>query len=267
MLKGAPQARELLCGIPSPHRGHRPVERRPQGRSRRPRLVGGATGRQCDRGGAEVDADQPHGADLRLLTQQQTAAPGEQWPAAGRRPLSRGQRSHGVTPPQLCQVVPVISWTAFSPAMPARPGGLPRLIRRPAGWPRRCGSVPRAARCGGAVRCGGGRGRINRVLAVSPPVIGPAKLAYRPCTGLTPANRAAAMPSGTLPTAPGTPASRSRTRYRRCGATDRSHPQAACPADPDLDITTRPASRIAPSRKGHLPGSRLMLQHQQPSPP
>ena len=48
---------------------------------------------------------------------------------------------------------------------------------------------------------------------------------------------AAAMPSGTLPIAPGSPASRSRPRYRRCGATERSHPQAACLADPNLDIT------------------------------
>ena len=78
---------------------------------------------------------------------------------------------------------------------------------------------------------------ISRVLAVSPPMIGPAKLAYRPWTGLTPAKMAAAMPSGTLPTAPGTPASRSRTRCRRCGATERSHSQAARLAGLDLDFT------------------------------
>jgi len=78
---------------------------------------------------------------------------------------------------------------------------------------------------------------ISRVLAVSPPVIGPAKLAYRPWTGLTPAKMAAAMLSGTLPTAPGTPASRSRTRCRRSGAAERSHLQAVYLADPNLDIT------------------------------
>ena len=82
---------------------------------------------------------------------------------------------------------------------------------------------------------------IRRVLAVSPPVIGPAKLAYRPWTGLTPTRMAAAIPSGTLLTAPGSPASRSLPRYRRCGATDRSHPQVACLADPNLDINAWPA--------------------------
>jgi hypothetical protein len=82
---------------------------------------------------------------------------------------------------------------------------------------------------------------MRRVFADSPPVIGPAKLAYKPWTGLTPAKMAAAIPSGTLLTAPGSPASRSRPRYRRCGPTERSHPQAACLADTNLDITARPA--------------------------
>jgi len=54
------------------------------------------------------------------------------------------------------------------------------------------------------------------------------------------------MPSGTLPTALGKPARRSRPRCRRCGAADRSHFQAACLADPDLDITAWPAFRILP---------------------
>lgn len=82
---------------------------------------------------------------------------------------------------------------------------------------------------------------ISRVLAVSPPVIGPAKLAYRPWTGFTPTKMAAAIPSGTLLTAPGSPASRSRPRYRRCGPAERSHSPAACPADPNLVITAWPA--------------------------
>jgi hypothetical protein len=82
---------------------------------------------------------------------------------------------------------------------------------------------------------------ISRVLAVSPPVIGPAKLAYSPWTGFTPTKMAAAIPSGTLLTAPGNPASRSRPRYRRCGPTERSHPHTAPLADPNLDITAWPA--------------------------
>ena len=51
-----------------------------------------------------------------------------------------------------CPAVPGVSWTAFSPATPARLGVPPRLTRRRGGRPRRCGSAPRAARCGGAVR-------------------------------------------------------------------------------------------------------------------
>jgi hypothetical protein len=101
---------------------------------------------------------------------------------------------------------------------------------------------------------------ISRVLAVSPPVIGPAKPAYRPCTGLTPAKMAAAIPSGTLPTATGSPASRSRPRYRCCPA-ERSQPQAARLADPNLDITAWPArwNRARP-RERASPGPGLMLQ-------
>ena len=48
---------------------------------------------------------------------------------------------------------------------------------------------------------------ISRVLLEeSPPATGPAKLAYNPNTGLTPASTAEAIPSGTLPIAPGRPA-------------------------------------------------------------
>ena len=53
---------------------------------------------------------------------------------------------------------------------------------------------------------------IIRVLELSPPTTGPAKPAYRPCTGLTPARTAAAIPSGTLLIAPGSPATMSARR-------------------------------------------------------
>lgn len=49
---------------------------------------------------------------------------------------------------------------------------------------------------------------ISRVLENRPPAIGPTKLAYKPWIGLTPASTLAAMPSGTLPMAPG------RTHHR-----------------------------------------------------
>ncbi len=39
---------------------------------------------------------------------------------------------------------------------------------------------------------------ISRVFELSPPATGPAKPAYSPWTGLTPASTAAAIPSGTL---------------------------------------------------------------------
>src|SRR5690242_17591903 len=69
---------------------------------------------------------------------------------------------------------------------------------------------------------------IIRVLELSPPTMGPAKPAYRPCTGLTPARTAAAIPSGTLLIAPGRPATRSARRLARSGRTERSHrPTAA----------------------------------------
>src|SRR6201989_1818628 len=64
---------------------------------------------------------------------------------------------------------------------------------------------------------------IIRVLELSPPTMGPAKPAYRPCTGLTPARTAAAIPSGTLLIAPGRPATRSARRLARSGRTERSH--------------------------------------------
>ena len=60
---------------------------------------------------------------------------------------------------------------------------------------------------------------ISRVLVPSPPATGPAKLAYRPATGLTPASTPDAIPSGTLLTAFGMPATMSAFRNRRRGAT------------------------------------------------
>ena len=53
---------------------------------------------------------------------------------------------------------------------------------------------------------------IIRVFELSPPAMRPEKLAYRPCTGLTPARTAAAIPSGTLLIAPGSPAMMSARR-------------------------------------------------------
>ena len=69
---------------------------------------------------------------------------------------------------------------------------------------------------------------ISFVLALSPPATGPAKLAYRPWIGLTPASTLVAIPSGTLPMATGKPAIASVFRVRRCGATDLSQPPTPC---------------------------------------
>src|SRR5260370_23509136 len=69
---------------------------------------------------------------------------------------------------------------------------------------------------------------IIRVLELSPPATGPTKLAYSPCTGLTPARTAAAIPSGTLLIAPGSPATMSARRWDRSGPMPRSQrPTAA----------------------------------------
>src|ERR1700712_15293 len=59
---------------------------------------------------------------------------------------------------------------------------------------------------------------IRRVLEVRPPATRPAALAYSPLTGLTPASRPEAMPSGTLPMAPGTPANISPNKVERSGS-------------------------------------------------
>src|SRR4051812_32265094 len=60
---------------------------------------------------------------------------------------------------------------------------------------------------------------MSHVLDVRPPPIGPAKLAYRPCTGLTPASTLVAMPLGRPLRAPARPASRSPLRSARWGRT------------------------------------------------
>src|SRR3954453_1438743 len=70
---------------------------------------------------------------------------------------------------------------------------------------------------------------INRLLDVRPPPIGPKMLAYRPCTGFTPARTPAAIPSGTPLIAPGRPATRSLRTAPRSGATDRSQRSALPP--------------------------------------
>src|SRR6202034_3432920 len=68
---------------------------------------------------------------------------------------------------------------------------------------------------------------IIRVSELRPPAMRPEKLAYRPCTGLTPARTAAAIPSGTLLIAPGSPATMSARRWDRSGPTERSQRPAA----------------------------------------
>ena len=60
---------------------------------------------------------------------------------------------------------------------------------------------------------------MSRVELVRPPATGPAKEAYRPWAGLTPARTLAAMPSGTLEMAPGRPATRSARKCLRRGLT------------------------------------------------
>src|SRR3984957_1371532 len=86
---------------------------------------------------------------------------------------------------------------------------------------------------------------ISRVLEERPPVIGPAKAAYRPCTGLTPTRTAAAIPSGTLLIAPGSPAIRSARRYRRSGLTERSQRPVAA-AGPRITRSMGPRSVMYP---------------------
>ena len=94
---------------------------------------------------------------------------------------------------------------------------------------------------------------MSRVCELSPPAIGPAKPAYSPCTGLTPARTAAAIPSGTLLIARGSPATRSARRCARSGPIVRSQRPVAArdgrtgfrtcrpPAAPGGQVRGRPA--------------------------
>ena len=90
---------------------------------------------------------------------------------------------------------------------------------------------------------------ISLVLALSPPATGPAKLAYRPWIGLTPASTLAAIPSGTLPMAPGRPAIGSVFRAARSGATDLSQP------------VTRPMMLVSVTSAGTTSGVGLVARH------
>src|ERR1700678_1736182 len=108
--------------------------------------------------------------------------------------------------------------TSAAPTMRASSNSAPG--RWSAGTP--CSAEPAASAAADVVGI-----TISRVLELRPPAIGPAKAAYRPCTGLTPTRTAAAIPSGTLLIAPGSPAVRSARRYRRSGLIERSHRPAA----------------------------------------
>ncbi len=101
---------------------------------------------------------------------------------------------------------------------------------------------------------------IRRVLELRPPAIGPAKLAYRPWTGLTPARTAAAMPSGTRLIAPGSAASMSARRSGRCGRTARSHRPVPARAEPIWCATLPPSGRAARQWSRGAPWQRFHLR-------
>jgi hypothetical protein len=92
---------------------------------------------------------------------------------------------------------------------------------------------------------------ISRVLDASPPPIGPAMLAYRPYTGFTPTSTAEAMPSGTLPIAPGTPVTASRHKVSRSGRTDLNQSEAAV-SRTAADSTRTGSTASAASRSARL---------------
>ena len=96
---------------------------------------------------------------------------------------------------------------------------------------------------------------MSLVLAVRPPATGPAKLAYKPWIGLTPARTLAAMPSGTLPMAPGRPATASVFIVRRSGATDRSHLRNPGVVSGLITVRSNPdRKRVASFRSGEIAG-------------
>ena len=148
-------------------------------------------------------------------------------------------------------------------AMPAATSTMPTMItssgiaagRSSGGTP--CNAEPAASAAADVVVI-----TIRRVLELRPPATGPAKLAYRPCTGLTPARTAAAMPSGTRLIAPGSAASMSARRFDRSGRTERSHRPAA-PSHPRIACTTYPPRAVAGvpiERSGGAPWQRFHLR-------
>src|SRR5215207_1849715 len=96
------------------------------------------------------------------------------------------------------------------------------IVTRTRAWGRSAGSTPPRADPAASAAAEVVVITMSRVLDVSPPATGPAKLAYGPWIGLTPTRTAAAIPSGTLLIARGRPATRSARRFRRSGRTERS---------------------------------------------
>jgi len=106
---------------------------------------------------------------------------------------------------------------------------------------------------------------ISRVCELSPPAMGPAKPAYSPCTGLTPASTAAAIPSGTLLIARGSPATMSARRWARSGPTVRTQRPAAA-RDERISCRTVPPSAVTGAGLGgSAPGSTQMIPRWRPS--
>ena len=92
---------------------------------------------------------------------------------------------------------------------------------------------------------------ISRVCELRPPAIGPAKPAYSPCTGLTPTSTAAAIPSGTLLIARGSPATISARRCARSGPMVRTQRPAAA-RDARMSCRTRLSSHRTVARSRRL---------------
>ena len=125
------------------------------------------------------------------------------------------------------------------------------MVRRNRAPARSAGSTPESAEPAASAAAVVVVMTISRVLAESPPAIGPKIAAYRPWIGFTPTSTAQAMPSGTLEMAPGTPATASSRRVARDGAKGRRRAAVArrreradsMPARPEAvrsDLFTRP---------------------------
>src|SRR4051794_24175919 len=97
---------------------------------------------------------------------------------------------------------------------------------------------------------------MSLVLWDRPPATGAAKQAYRPCTGLTPASTLAAMPSGTLLIAPGSPARASWRRVLSDGTPARAlaSPSARTERDRSCQVTVSPFGAV-----GRVGSLRLVL--------